>query len=547
MANPVFVAAIAALVIVFAPRPAAAHDDDAAEMKPGEVIGTLHFPSSCNEPAQHELDHAVALYHSFWFDPANQAYDKVLKLDPTCGIAYWGLALSALGNPFAWPAPLKAMQAGAGYIAKAQHVGARSQREQGFIDSLAAMFADWQGTDHRPRALAWEAGMEKVAAANPDDSETQMFYALALIANAQASDKTFANQMKAGAILQPLFESRADHPGAAHYLIHAFDYTALVEKGLPAARRYASIAPSAPHALHMPAHIFTRLGLWEDSIETNAASAKAAKAEMQSTSLSIGSYNALHAMDYMMYAYLQRSQDKEALRILNEVSAIQRLDASNFAAAYALAAIPARYALERRDWKAAAQLELAPKDMPWQQFPHAEAVNVYARAIGAARSGNRDAATAKIARLKQLQSELQKMKLAYWAQQTEIQITAASAWLAFANGKNDDALATMQKAVELEANSDKHPVTPGPLIPARELLGEMLLEMDKPAAALAEFSRESATEPNRFHAIANAVRAAEQSGDHQMARAFADQLLELTAKRDTDRPEVLQAKLLLSM
>jgi len=544
--HPLIAALAAALLILSVPRPAAAHDDD-ADGKPGEVIGTAHFPVSCNEPAQREFDHAIALHHSFWFDPANQAYKKVLELDPACGMAYWGLALSALANPFAWPAPAKAMEVGAGYMATAQHIGGRTAREQGFIDALGAFYADWPNTEHRPRALAWEQGMAKVAAANPDDTETQIFYALALIANAQASDKTFANQLKAGAILEPMFESRTDHPGVAHYLIHAYDYTALVEKGLPAARRYASIAPSAPHALHMPAHIFTRLGLWEDSIETNSASAKAARAEMKSPSLSLGSYNALHAMDYMTYAYLQRSQDKAAQRIVEEVSAIQKLDAANFPAAYALAAIPARYALERRDWKTAAQLELQPKDMPWQQFPHAEAVNAYARALGAARSGNRETAATQIARLKQLQTELQKMKLGYWAQQAEIQITAASAWLAFANGKNDDALAAMQKAVELEANSDKHPVTPGPLIPARELLGEMLLEMNKPAAALAEFSRETATEPNRYRAIANASRAAEQSGDRQMARALAEQLLELTAKRDTERAEVVQAKLLLSM
>ncbi len=330
MSHPYLAATVAALVIFFAPRPAAAHDDDAQGGKPGEVIGKVHFPVSCNEAAQREFDRAVALYHSFWFDPANESCRKVLELDPTCGMADWGLALSALGNPFAWPAPAKALQAGAGYIEKAQQFGARTEREKGFIDALAALYANWPNTEHRPRALAWEQSMAQVAAANPDDIETQIFYALTLIANALPTDKTFANQLKAGAILEPMFESRTDHPGVAHYLIHAYDYTGLVEKGLPAARRYASIAPSAPHALHMPAHIFTRLGLWEDSIETNMASAKAAKAELQTPSLSLGSYNALHAMDYMMYAYLQRSQDTAAQRIMDEVSAIQKLDAAIF-------------------------------------------------------------------------------------------------------------------------------------------------------------------------------------------------------------------------
>ncbi len=546
MTNPYLAAALAALVILIAPRPAAAHDDDAPSGKP-EVIGKVHFPVSCNEAAQREFDRAVALYHSFWFDPANESYKKVLELDPACGMADWGLALSALGNPFAWPAPAKAMQAGAGYIEKAQQVGARSEREKGFIDALAALFANWQNTEHRPRALAWEQSMGKVAVASPDDTESQIFYALTLIANALPTDKTFANQFKAGAILEPMFESRSDHPGVAHYLIHAYDYTAIVEKGLPAARRYASIAPSAPHALHMPAHIFTRLGLWEDSIQTNSQSVRAAKAELQSTSLSLGSYNALHAMDYMMYAYLQRAQDTAARQLIEEVSAIQKLDAANLGAAYALAAMPARFALERRHWEDAAQLELRPKDMPWNQFPHAEAVVVYARALGAARTGNKANAAADIERLRQLQADMQKMKLGYWAQQAEVQITAASAWLAFAEGKPDQALAAMQTAVELEAKSDKHPVTPGPLVPARELLGEMLLEMNQPHAALVEFQREIATEPNRYRAIANAARAAELSGDRQMARALAGQLLQLTAKHDTERPELLQAQVLLSM
>jgi hypothetical protein len=487
MKIPYAVAALAALLILSAPRPAAAHDDDARADKPGEIIGKVHFPVSCNEAAQQEFDHALALYHSFWFDPANEAYKKVLELDPKCGMAYWGLALSALGNPFGWPAPAKAMQAGAAYIDKAREVSAGSERERAFIDSLAKLFENWQTTEHRSRALGWEQGMEKIAAAYPDDVESQVVYALSLIANAQATDKTFANQLKAGAILEPMFIS-SDHPGVVHYLIHAYDYTALVEKGLPAARRYASIAPSAPHALHMPAHIFTRLGLWEDSLETNAASVRAARAELQETSLSLGSYNALHAMDYMMYAYLQRSQDKAAQGLLDEVAKIQKLDATNLGAAYGLAAMPARFALERRRWADAARLELHPKEMPWNQFPHAEAVVVYARALGAARSGDPASATKDIERLRQLQADMQKMKLVYWSQQTEIQITAASAWLAFANGKKDEALAAMRTATDLEAKTDKHPVTPGPLIPARELLGEMLLELNQPSAALADSS-----------------------------------------------------------
>src|SRR5262245_10725273 len=288
---------------------AQAHEGDEPAGKPGEQLGKVEFRVECNAAAQREFSRAVALYHSFWFDPATESFRKVAELDPGCGLAYWGVALSALANPFGWPPPPKAMQSGAAAIEQALKTGARSQRERDYIAALAKLFQDWDKTEHRSRALAWEQAMEQVARRYPEDDEAQIFYALSLIANALASDKTFARQLKAGGILEPFFESRPDHPGAAHYLIHAYDYTELVERGLPAARRYASIAPSAPHALHMPAHIFTRLGMWEDSIATNNASARAAKAELKEATQTLGSYNAVHAMDYMVYAHLQLGQD----------------------------------------------------------------------------------------------------------------------------------------------------------------------------------------------------------------------------------------------
>lgn len=513
------------------------HEDDEPSGTPGEKLGTVNFNVTCNAAAQQEFNRALALYHSFWFDPAKRSFVKVLELDAGCGMANWGLALSSLGNPFAWPPPEKATGSGAGFIAQAQQVGAGSPREREYIDALALLFKDWQATDHRPRSLAWEQAMQKLADRHPDDIEAQIFYALALVANALPTDKTFANQLKAGAILEPLFQSRTDHPGVAHYLIHAYDYTALVERGLPAARRYAAIAPSAPHALHMPAHIFTRLGMWEESIQTNAASARAAKDELKETSLELGSYNAMHAMDYMMYAYLQRGQDKAAKQLLDEVRRIQRLDAANFPAAFALAAMSARYALERRRWDEAAALTLHPQDLPWHQFPQAEAQLVFARLLGAARTGDTARAQQDLERLKNLQAKLKEMKIGYWAQQVEIQHTAASAMLAFAQGRSDEALRTMRQAVQMEEATDKHPVTPGPLIPARELLGEMLLDLNRPAEAAAEFMRAQSTEPNRFRAIYSAALAAQLAGDVQLARAMYHDLMELTKMRDSERPE----------
>ena len=334
---------LAALVLGGGAMLAHGHEgDDVPAGKPGEQLGKVAFRVDCSPAAQREFNRAVALYHSFWFDPATASFRKVLELDPGCGMGWWGQALSALANPFGWPAPSKAMQAGAAAIEQGRKTGARTQRERDYIAALAKLFQDWDKTDHRPRALAWEAAMEQVAQRYPDDDEAQIFYALSLVANALASDKTFSRQLKAGEILEPYFQSHPDHPGAAHYLIHAYDYTELVQRGLPAARRYASIAPSAPHALHMPAHIFNRLGLWEDSIATNSASARAAKAELESASHTLGSYNAVHAMDYMVYAHLQLGQDAAARRLIDEIAAIERVDATNFAAAYGFAAMPAR-------------------------------------------------------------------------------------------------------------------------------------------------------------------------------------------------------------
>lgn len=521
--------------------------DDTPAGKPGEQLGKVVFRVACSPAAQREFNRAVALYHSFWFDPATESFRKVLELDPGCGMGWWGQALSALANPFGWPAPAKAMQVGAAAIEQGLKTGARTQRERDYIAALAKLFENWDKTEHRPRALAWEAAMEQLVQRYPDDDEARIFYALSLVANALASDKTFARQLKAGEILEPYFQSHPDHPGAAHYLIHAYDYTELVQRGLPAARRYASIAPSAPHALHMPAHIFTRLGLWEDSIVTNSASARAAKAELKSTSHTLGSYNAVHAMDYMVYAHLQLGQDAAARRLIEEAAAVERVDATNFAAAYGFAAMPARYALERRRWDEAAKLELLPKSLPWNQFPHAEAIVVYARALAKARQHDVPGARDEIARLQRLRDALATMKLAYWVQQTEIQIVAASAWLALAEDRKDDALGLMRQATEMEAATDKHPVTPGPLVPARELLGEMLLQVGQPARALAEFERLEQAEPNRLLPLYDAARAAEASGDSAKARAYYRKLLDLTAKRDTERPEIARARALLAL
>jgi tetratricopeptide (TPR) repeat protein len=522
------------------------HGDHADHAHPAmgelEQLGEVDFPVSCTLEAQAEFNRGMALLHSFWFAPAIDSFNAVIELDPTCVMAHWGVAMSLLGNPFGWPLSDNALTAGWAAVERAQAIGAQTPREQAYIDAIAAFYRDSATVEHRTRALAYEQAMEQLAQAYPEDLEAQIFYALALNATALTTDKTYANQLKAVAILEPIFVQQPDHPGVAHYLIHSNDYPALAEEGLAAAQRYAAIAPSAPHALHMPSHIFTRLGYWQESIETNRASAEAAYEELTEAHVQgAGSYNALHAMDYLMYAHLQLGQDQAAKEVLDELYAIETLDVEVFTAAYAFAAIPARYALERNQWADAAALTLHPPTLAWERFPQAEAVLVQARGLGAARSGDVDAARQEVMRLQELHQQMLAANLAYWAGQTDIQILTVEAWIALAEDENEEALTLMRQAAEMEAATEKHPVTPGPPKPAYELLGEMLLALDEPELALAEFEISQQFEPNRFMGLYGAAHAAELAGDAEKAHSNYEQLIELAAEADSERPEVAAA------
>ena len=350
------------LTVILAAGAACAHgDDEGLTGKAPQQLGEVQFPVACNSAAQMEFNRAMALFHSFWFEPAKKSFAKVLELDPECGMADWGIAIMSMGNPFAWPANPVAMKAAATAAGEAQRVGAKTERERDYITALSVFFKDWETTEYRARAVAFEKAMGDVAARYPQDDEAQILYALMLDATALPTDKTYANQLKAAGILEPLFKKYPNHPGVAHYLIHTYDYAALAEKGLPAARAYAGIAPSVPHALHMPSHIFSRLGLWPEMVEGNRVSSQAAKDELSDKTLGIGTYDALHAMDYMVFGELQQAQDMAAKQVVDEVGAMRKINVENFVAAYAFAAIPARYALERGDWKAAAALKVEPE------------------------------------------------------------------------------------------------------------------------------------------------------------------------------------------
>jgi hypothetical protein len=498
-----------------------------------EQLGRVHFPVSCGAATQTKFDRAVALLHSFWYSEGVKAFTAVTEADPSCAMGYWGIAMSHW-YPL-WQPPSEAMlKKGWEAVERAKALGGKTVREQEYIAAIEVFYKDAQTLDHRTRALAYEKAMERLYARYPEDREAAVFYALALNATIVPTDKTYANQLKAAEILEQVFAEQPDHPGVAHYLIHSYDYPPLANRGLDAARRYAKIAPSAPHALHMPSHVFTRLGLWQESIASNRDSAAAAK-EHRSV------FEQLHALDYQAYGYLQGGQDREAKRILDERNALAKEDLENFASAYAFAAIPARYALERQQWAEAATLEPRPS-----RVKYSEAITYFARAIGAARSGDAVSARANVDQLQALHTALVEAKQDYWAGQVEIQHRAAAAWLARAEGKQEEAVRIMREAAALEDATEKHPVTPGPLFPARELLGELLLELQQPAQALQEFEAAIPKEPNRFNGLYGAARAAELAGEVEKARTYYGQLVALSEPSDTDRPALQQAKAFLA-
>jgi tetratricopeptide (TPR) repeat protein len=511
-----------------------------------ERLGKVHFPTSCSPAAQAQFDRGVALLHSFWFGHAIKAFQSVAEADPSCAMAHWGAAVAWLGNPLAGPPNARGLQEGSAAVARAKAAGPRTDRERDYVAAIEAFYKDHDKVDHKTRALAYEKAMEALAARYPQDREAAIFYALALNVTLNPNDKTYANQLKAAAVLERAFAEQPEHPGVAHYLIHSYDFPPIASKGLPAARRYASIAPSAPHALHMPSHIFTRLGFWQESIDTNRASATAAKEELKAAKLEAGSYNALHAMDYIVYAALQLAKDQEARAVVDEVRRIEKIDTEHFAAAFAFTAVPARYALERRQWGEAAELTLHPKSLSWQKFPQAEAILWFARGLGAARGGNVASAKRDLQRLRDLHAALVTGKNAYWADQAEIQGLAVAGWIARAEGRNDEAVDLLRRAADREDATEKHPVTPGAIQPAREMLGELLLELGQPARALAEFEASQRTDPNRLHGLAGAARAAELSGDTAKARGYCEKLVALGGTADTERPELARARAFLA-
>jgi hypothetical protein len=523
------IVALAAASILFAPR-VSGHDK--------EALGTVNFPVSCTPEAQERFNRAAALLYSFHWSRVEAALNDVLDADANCAMVYWAKAVASFDNPLGSRPSARLEKQGWAAVEKARQMTLKTQRERDYIEAVEAFFKDHDKVGYEIRAAAYEQAMERLHARYPEDSEAAVFYAFWLQVTADRNDQTYSNQLRSAAILEKVFAAQPHHPGAAHFLIHAYDFPAIASRGLDAAKRYAAIAPAAPHALHMPSHIFSRTGHWKDSIETNARSRAVSKLDVE----------VYHALDYMMYAELQLARDAEGQKLLDAIAATPKPKQQVRQVAYASAAMPARFALERGEWATAARLELHPAraDFNWANFPEAEAVNAFARGIGAARSGSPDAARKELERLAKLRESMVAQKKGYWADQLDVQVAAISAWIARAEGRNDEALAGLRAAADHEDRTEKHIMMPGWVLPVREMLGELLIELRQPAAALAAFEQSQKTDPNRFRNLYGAARAAELAGDRNKAREYYARLLEQCEGTTIDRAELRQAKLYLA-
>lgn len=510
-----------------------------------QKLGSVHFETSCNSEAQALFDQGVAGLHSFWFSESRRLFSGALDKDGACAMGHWGLAMISWGNPLASPPSPKALADGLANIQKAVAIGAKTPREQDYINAIGVIYRDVEKTDYRARTLAYEKAMEGIYKHHAEDQEAALFYALALNITALPSDKTYANQLKAVAILEKVAAQQPDHPGVLHYLIHSLDYPPLASRALAAAQRYAQIAPEAPHAQHMPAHTYSMLGEWQESIVSNQAAVAVARAYTAKTKDAFPAHIAAsHYSDFMIYAYLQLAQDRAAKALLDESIAYQKAQDLTKAPIYVhtgLASIPARYVLERQAWAEASSLRVYPSS-----WSYAQAITRFTRALGAARSGNVAQARDEVDKLRALREEAAQSKQDYWEGQIEVFQLAASAWLEHGQGRREEALKLMRSAADLEDASEKHVAMENRLLSMREQLGELLLELKQPAQALKEFEASFLEMPNRFRGTYGAAKAAELAGDRQQAHAYFAKLMTIAKNADTERAEMHEAKLFLA-
>jgi hypothetical protein len=509
----------------------------------GETFGQAHFPTSCSPAVQPEFDRGIAMLHSFFYPETEKAFRTVAERDPSCAMAYWGIAISQRPNPLTAPFPAELLKQGWEAIQKARTIGSRNALEREWIDALAPFFQDYATVSQRVRSERYAAAMARLHARYPKDPEVTAFYALALLEAVDLTDKTYAKQLQAAALLEPLQKAHPQHPGIPHYLIHAYDYAPIAAKGLPAARRYATLAPSAPHALHMPSHTFSTLGMWPDAIRANIAADAANRDYVARTNPAAAARPAAiagryHVLDFLTNAYLQLAQDAAARAILDERNSIDGIPpTSSITAHTGFAAVPVRYTFERGAWQEAAAL--APIQTPFKQ---AEAIIWFARAVGAARSDQPARGREDLAHLSRLRRELGAADEPYWAEQVGIQEAAADAWLALAEGDTTRAIGRMQEAADREDRSEKHVAMENRLSPMRELFGELLLEARKPREALREFEASLRLTPNRFRSLAGAAEAAERGGNRRLAVSYSRRLIAQAGDGGGERPVLTSAR-----
>jgi tetratricopeptide (TPR) repeat protein len=521
----------------------AAFAQEQPEMAAAEgPLGKVEFHISCGPEAQNRFNRALALLHNMMYRQAEKEFRQIAKLDPVCAMAHWGVAMT-LFNPL-WAEPKEdELKRGWKAVIKAGALKPPTAREQGYVAAVRAFFENWQTVDHAARIAAWEAAQKKVHLAYPDDVDAGALYALAHLATAPKADTAFSHQEEAGALMEKLRAGAPEHPGVFHYTIHAYDNPRFASRALEVARGYLKLAPDVPHAQHMPSHIFVRMGLWSDSIEWNARSAAAAMRQSGGEEVSL---HYIHAMDYLIYAYLQRAEDDRARAALAEVNAVERYQDS-FVTAYAVAAAQGRYPLERRKWREAAALPLRTHAaFPWDKYPWLESMTYFARGLGAARSGDASAARKAAESLDALYELSVKARQDYWAVLADAQRKTVAAWTAYAEGKKNKALGIMRKAADIEDSVDKHPVTPGAVLPARELLGDMLMLMGKPGEALAAYEASLGVSPNRFNSLYGAANAAEIAGDIEKAGFYYSTLVQITMGVASNRPRLTKAKAFVS-
>jgi tetratricopeptide (TPR) repeat protein len=506
----------------------------------GGEFGLVNFESNCSEKVSGDFNIAVELLHSFEYDESEKVFAKIINESPDCAMAYWGVAMCNF-HPL-WEPPTETdLRKGAAAIGIATSLLQRSQHQSDYINAVAAYYKDWGTTDPHTRSIHFEKAMEATHLKYPEDKEAAIFYALALDAAADPTDKSYANQKKAGEILNTLYASEPNHPGVIHYIIHTYDYPGIADLGLQAARRYAGVAPSSAHALHMPSHIFTRLGLWNECISSNVRSVASAQCYGESAGIKGHWDEELHGLDYLMYAYLQKGDNSAATELLKYITTIKEVYPVNFKGAYTFAAAPSRMALENKNWQQAASLQLHPANFPWNKFPWQEAIIHFARLLGAAHLGDRSSAQSELAKLNMLYDTLQKQKDLYKSKQVGTQIKIGEAWVAFMNDKRAESLNRMSNAADREDSTSKHPVTPGEVLPARELYADMLLQTKQNETALQTYESVLQKSPNRFNSLYGAGVAAERSGNAEKAVFYYKRLVSI-ADPNSNRPELLAAR-----